>query len=178
VSAPEAQKGAVFGVAVPAFMGAIWLVGGLAALGRAQSLPIAAILIVSLVLFGFGLRATRLRTARPPRTPRDSRIFGAAVAFETIGAVGAVGLGNALGRADVIPPLVAIAVGLHFIPLARVFHRPGLYRTALVMVAGGTVALIGWTGDMREAVAALVAGAALWMGSMEIAWPALVRARA
>ena len=43
----------------------------------------------------------------------------------------------ALGRADLIWPSIAVIVGLHFIPLARVFASPIYYVTAAVLTSLG-----------------------------------------
>ncbi|MCZ4095326.1 MULTISPECIES: hypothetical protein [unclassified Streptomyces] len=67
--------------------------------------------------------------------------------------------------------LVAVVVGLHFLPLAAVFEQPGLRVPAALLVAAGAAAVAVWLGDgpdktVRLAVGLISAlalgGTALW----------------
>ncbi|MGC5167337.1 hypothetical protein [Luteimicrobium sp. DT211] len=80
----------------------------------------------------------------------------------------------ALGDAHehVLPALIVLAVGLHFLPFARAYRTPLFARLGLVLVALGVVALLlglAWTATATSAVVVL-AGLAmlvligLWAG--------------
>jgi len=168
-------RGAIIGCAISAFMGAVWIIGGLAALGQAAAVPVAGVVGVACVLFYLAMRATPFRPAIPEPTQTDRTLFRAAMIFEGVGCFLVFAVANIVQRSDIVPPLIAIVIGLHFLPLARALHRPSLNRTAIVAVAGSIVALIGWTGGMREAIAAFSTGAALWISAVEMAWPGLRR---
>jgi hypothetical protein len=66
-----------------------------------------------------------------------------------------------------LAPTVAIVVGLHFLPLARIFRSPHFFATAIVMTLAGSVAVaMIATGSPRMAangVAELVCAATLWV---------------
>jgi len=53
--------------------------------------------------------------------------------FATIGV--AVGLARAVHRAELIPVVVAFIVGVHFLPLAGIFHAPIYYFTGSAVAA-------------------------------------------
>ncbi|MFI1445119.1 hypothetical protein [Streptomyces fructofermentans] len=65
-----------------------------------------------------------------------------------------------------IPPLVAIVVGLHFLPLAAVFGQPRLRVPAAVLTAAGaagvTVWLAGGPDDGVRLLVGLVSALCLW----------------
>ncbi|MEV8128490.1 hypothetical protein AB0P07_31320 [Streptomyces sp. NPDC085944] len=70
------------------------------------------------------------------------------------------------GTPVLIPPLVAIVVGLHFLPLAAVFEQPRLRVPAALLVAAGAAGLVvrltdGSDGTVRLVVGA-VSGLSLW----------------
>jgi hypothetical protein len=65
-----------------------------------------------------------------------------------------------------IPIAVAVIVGLHFIPLARVFEVPLYYWTGVLSVLGMVgCSLIGDAG-MRLLCAGLTMAAVLWMSAL------------
>ncbi|MET7933251.1 hypothetical protein [Streptomyces sp. NPDC005322] len=73
------------------------------------------------------------------------------------------------GRAGVpvlIPPMVALIVGLHFLPLAAVFAQPRLRIPAALLIAAGAVGLTVWLADGPDRAVPLVVGLssalALW----------------
>jgi hypothetical protein len=51
-----------------------------------------------------------------------------------------VGIGTFLlsriGRYDLIPQLFGLIIGLHFVPIAKVFHLPSYYWVSAIMIAG------------------------------------------
>jgi hypothetical protein len=123
-------RGAALGALVLTAFGSVWAVLPLASLETPQGLPIALVAVVAVVLMGLAIR--RALTADSLPSPEDEEAaqqgrragmaFGVIFALEgaTIG-VGAVLLGKA-GLSAWIPPFAAVVVGLHFLPLARVFR--------------------------------------------------------
>lgn len=73
--------------------------------------------------------------------------------------VGTLVLNNA-GKTELGPSLTVIAVGLHFLPFAAVFHTPMFIPLGTIMAALGTAGLVlGWNLDVRAgASAAVIAG--------------------
>lgn len=99
---------------------------------------------------------------------RSGRAFGLVFALEGVVIVAAVNALAAVGRPDLVLPTVALVVGLHFYPMARIFRRriDTWLATALSAVGlAGIVALL-LTDASRDTVWGLVAcGAALTTAS-------------
>ncbi len=84
-----------------------------------------------------------LADSTPDSGGSPSRGFGLIVAAEWIGLFVIAGILGATGHAVVIPAVVCAGVGVHFIPLARLFHVPAYYGTAsaLCLIAIATFAI-------------------------------------
>ncbi|MFD4346960.1 hypothetical protein ACFWQ6_19255 [Streptomyces coelicoflavus] len=63
------------------------------------------------------------------------------------------------GSPVLIPALVAIVVGLHFLPLAAVFEQPRLRVPATLLVVAGASGLAVWLTDGPDETVRLVVGA-------------------
>ena len=168
VSPPAAAevRGRALGVTLLAFFALAWVgwgTGGhLPAVPQVLVVVFAALLSVAVTTFGWGL-AGRTATETSPRRPavgsepdpevgstgsasrvqpgrNISRTFGLIVAAEWIGIFVIAGILGATGHAAVIPAVVCAGVGVHFIPLGRLFHVPAYYVTAstLCLVAVAT----------------------------------------
>ncbi|MEV6592371.1 hypothetical protein [Streptomyces acidicola] len=57
-----------------------------------------------------------------------------------------------------IPPLVAIVVGLHFLPLAAVFEQPRLRVPAALLIAAGASGMAVWLTNGPDKTVRLVVG--------------------
>lgn len=57
-----------------------------------------------------------------------------------------------------IPPLVAIVVGLHFLPLAAVFEQPRLRVPAALLAAAGALGMAVWLTNGPDTTVRLVVG--------------------
>ncbi len=70
------------------------------------------------------------------------------------------------GTPVLIPPLIAIVVGLHFLPLAAVFEQPRLRVPAALLSAAGVAGVVVWLADGPDRtvrlVVCLVSALALW----------------
>lgn len=88
---------------------------------------------------------------------------------------------DAVGRVDVFPGVIVLAVGLHFLPFARAFATPMFTRLGLVMAVLGVAGLVlglAWTGT-AAAAAAVVTGVVMLLVISQDAWsgrPGLGRA--
>jgi hypothetical protein len=138
-------RGAALGALILTAFGTAWAVLALTSLPAPPHLPIALVAAVAAVLMGLAVR--RVLTAGSLPSPEDEEAAQqgrrAGVAFGIIFTLegATIGVGAVLlARADQsawIPPFAAIVVGLHFLPLARVFRVP-LYTCT------GTAAVV-WT---------------------------------
>ena len=95
---------------------------------------------------------------------RSGRAFGLVFAAEGVVIVVAANVLAAVGRPDLVLPTIALVVGLHFYPMARIFRRriDTWLATALSLVGAAGIAALLLTGASRDTVWGLVAcGAAL-----------------
>jgi hypothetical protein len=61
-----------------------------------------------------------------------------------------------------IPECLGVIIGLHFIPVARMFKSPLYYATGAAMVLGSLASLTMHAGHMRSIAACSVDGLSLW----------------
>lgn len=65
-----------------------------------------------------------------------------------------------------LPPAVAVVVGLHFLPLAKLFRAPHFFGTAVVMTLAGALAAVavasGSSAIIVDGLAELACALALW----------------
>ena len=120
-----------------------WMMSGLSALGGIPPALFSAVLAgAALLLLGaVAVRRSAHNVAETPWSPQRSRGFWLAFGAEAAAIVLIVSTALLLHRPQWIPPLVALAVGLHFLPLARLFRRPLYYvtGTALCAVCAATI---------------------------------------
>jgi len=96
---------------------------------------------------------------------RIGRIVGIASGAEGIIIFVVVNILSNIGKSDLLSPIIAIIVGLHFIPLARWIPAKLYYYTALVLVAVGTIGLFISDSNLRLKFACLGSALALWITS-------------
>ncbi len=117
---------------------AIWGTIGLTGFGwPATAVPIA----ISTALIVWASRVpARARTAADAK--RIGRLIGTWTVIQGIAIFATFALSPKLGFPDAAVPILAIIVGLHFLPLARGIPMPVYYATGLAMIVVGTVALL------------------------------------
>lgn len=103
----------------------------------------------------------RLRTFPVSQGPRSRAglIYMASVVGMLVSIVGGSAILRGLGHGDIVVALVALAVGLHFVPFASAFRAP-VFAVLGAAVAGiGLVGLVmGWFVPIVAVVAAVAAG--------------------
>ena len=151
-------------VGILSFFAVVWLSVGLVSAGQVSVAAIAAGATVSAALVWAATRADRAYTG--PMLPdaaqkRIGRLVGWASATEGVAILIAVNVLINIGLGAYQLCAIAVIVGLHFIPLARLPFAGVYYVTAAAMVAlGGLGCLLG------EAVRPLAVGA----GCAAILW--------
>jgi hypothetical protein len=127
------------GVIIMSFFAAIWWALGINASGHASALTISAGCLVSLAMVFFAIRAERGSGSHATGDQRRiGRIVMWASTAEGIAILAAVNVLNWAGLPYYIVCAVAVIVGLHFVPLARLLPNARIYNlTAIALVAVG-----------------------------------------
>lgn len=126
-----------------AVFGFVWAMAGASVAGQASLAVMVAAAVVSVAVAVLGHRYGGDRAgARQRSLPQGwGRSVGLVNVAQIVGiATAAFGLSKT-GLAPLIPPVVCLIVGLHFIPLARLYDQPQ-YRWTAALVS--TVSLVGF----------------------------------
>jgi hypothetical protein len=161
--------------------GTAWAVAGVS--GAASDVPLRVVGYVVVVVLAALVFRTALRWhahpdparihPRPDRPGDPRRTFVLVNVAQVVLILAAVIVLGRLGIREFIAPVVAVVVGLHFLPLARAFAVP-LYRpTGLALVAvgvlGAVLAGLGAAVAVVLAVVGLCAALTLWGTSLRLA---------
>jgi len=148
---------------------------GLTAPGRVVAgLTVAAALVsvtVAALAFRFGGVDTAGRARRlPTMWLRD---VGRINITQFIAIVAAAVIVSRLGAPALVPVVICLIVGLHFLPLGRYFGQPQYFWTGglliAVAVAGFVVFGLGWTVESVRALVGLGAAVVLWGSAFDVA---------
>jgi len=156
------------GVMFFAVFGSGWLFWSLIARQEISATTAIAVEIGTLVLLAAAVYIKRQakRWPRVPDDPRVGRAFAWITAIEWT-AVAAVAFLCARFHWDAyLPSAVAVIVGLHFYPLARVFRNPLHYVTGTVLVVWASAAAATVPADRLPGITALGTGAILWAAAV------------
>jgi hypothetical protein len=192
---PNLSRPAVMGIAsgifFMAFFGALW---GLMSAGFMDSVvqPVAFV-VIGLVTLGFlGLVVMLMRYARslPATTSSEEdeagkkigMWFGIVFGLEALLiALTSIVLGR-MQASQFIPPVIALIVGLHFLPLARLFHVTFYYITGALLCVLALVAIIALVRGLSIAgpspynwslVVGIGATLILWLTALIVSWQGL-----
>ena len=91
---------------------------------------------------------------------------------EVVAIVLAVVIFAAIGVPELVPPIVCLFVGLHFVPLAGLFDQPEYRGTAIGLVCGAASGLavlaVGPSPEVSRIVVGVVAACTLWATSARL----------
>jgi hypothetical protein len=149
----RAATSAVLGVA-----GALWLTWGSQALPAAWSAPLGVLAYAGLLLGVVGgVLAWRRRETGSAMAEAEGRArYGKAVLAEVVAIVAGVAVLAAVGQAAYLPAWILLAVGVHFVPLARLFRLSVLEICGVLLVLVAAAAVVA--GVTGAAVPGAIAG--------------------
>ncbi|WP_405389332.1 hypothetical protein OG596_16245 [Streptomyces sp. NBC_01102] len=152
-----------------AFAGA----SGLASSGAALAVGIAAVPLAAVAVF-LAYREGAAPSPRSVNLPDNwARSVGIVNVVELAAVFAAVAASNASGHPAFVPPAVALVVGLHFFPLARLYDQWQYRVTAIVLSAVAVVGLAliaaGLSDEGVRAVVGLASAATLWASAYHVA---------
>ena len=73
-----------------------------------------------------------------------------------------------VGRGDLIPQALGVIIGLHFLPLVKIFRAPTYYWTGGIMVVAALGSLLMHRGHTRNIVGCASVGLTLWVTCVAI----------
>jgi hypothetical protein len=164
--------GRATGAMVVSGFGTLWMVAGLSLMHRLNAATLSATLIVGSMLgltAGWLLKRTPKRADGPEARKQQQQIgrrFGLINGIQWTACAIAVILLNVFRQTDYIAPVIAIIVGLHFFPLASLFHNRTHYvkGTAMVLWAAGSMLIL--RGGQVSSVVAIGAGTILLLSAV------------
>ncbi|MEU5195054.1 hypothetical protein AB0G86_13510 [Streptomyces scabiei] len=136
-----------------------WLLGSSAFAGVVRPVLIA---VGCAVAVGLMLAARRFlpASAGGPFPAGRRRRFNQINGLQWLLIIAVVAVCHQVGVPVLVPPLVAVVVGLHFLPLAVVFEQPRLRVPAALLVASGVAGTTVWLADGPDENVRLVVGLA------------------
>lgn len=165
--------GLVIAVATIASYGTIWWILGMWASGRGSPISYAFALLALAVLVAVSWR--RKRDDSPERRRERARrgyIIGVVTGVQAVVIMIALNLLRDMGRIDLLTPVVAIIVGLHFLAFARLFPARIYYLTSALLVTLGIAGSFFGTGSQRVLAISVVASCILWLTCVTVlVWP-------
>jgi len=170
---PRAMSGMAYGAIIMGFFGCLWLFWALASMAVRTPLVIAATVgfaaslwIPAIGLLRMGSRALTLAAPLTPEQEREQsrmgRIFGLIFAAEGVLIFVAINVLNNLGLGQYGISVMAAIVGLHFLPLARLFRRP-LYYVAGTMMSAAALVSVAIPVSIRISALASSMAVILWV---------------
>ena len=173
-------RGRTRGALISAFFGAVWVFEALFFGHAATPLWLTLAALGSIVLIAWPI--LELRSLRGLQCTDADRTLWASVssrywtdvAVEWIACAIAVNWLVYIHRYDLIPQILGIIIGLHFLPLAKWFRVPLYYATGVVMILGVLASFLLPRGDARTIAACLADGFTLWATALcNLLWVAL-----
>ncbi len=165
---PAWLKGRIIGALICAGFGAVWMFEALffGAIATPLSLTAIGMLTVALVAWPLirlrSLPAFVYSAADRERWAAISVPYWTNAAIEWLLCFGAAGWLAHIHQYMLIPQCLGAIIGLHFLPLAKMFKSPVYYLTGAVMVLGVFASLAIPAGNIRTIVACSVDGLSLW----------------
>lgn len=169
-----AFKGRAIGALICGFFGSCWMLGAVyfGEITNPIVLTALALLAAASVIWPitqlFRVRRLPYSTKGGQRWSDVSRSYWTLVVIEWGACIVVSNWLSRTGRPDLIPQAVGLIVGLHFMPLAKIFRAPIYHWTAAAMVLGVVASFAVPAGDLRNIVASGVCGLALWATEAEI----------
>lgn len=165
--------GLVIAVATIASYGSAWWIVGLWAAGRGSRLgyAVAGALLV-LLLAGAWWRKSDETPERRRERARRGHIIGVVTGAQAVLIMIVLYLLRLAGGIDLLAPLIAIIVGLHFLAFARLFPARLYYVTSALLVLLGLAGFAFRPGPPRLLIVSISAAAILWLTCVAVLiWP-------
>jgi hypothetical protein len=172
-------KGMAIGVMVFGFFGALWIVSGLVERGTMTVGRVLGAAAGCAVLMAGGILLLRAAGHWPmqPNNPAIGRVFGLVNALQWGAGFTAFFLLRHWHLDDYFLSVLTAIVGLHFVPLARLFRAPSHYAVAAVMVAWAATGVLYLPVEHLPSLTAFGDGLILWQAGAQALAVGLAAAR-
>ncbi|MER7486754.1 hypothetical protein ABTY20_12820 [Streptomyces sp. NPDC126497] len=156
----------------------VWAFAGASGTGAAtDAVPVSievAALVVTAAAIHLGRRADAAPPSRTVSLPENwARGVGVVNGVEVLAVFAVIAGSNASGRPELIPAGVALVVGLHFFPLARLYDQWQYRWTAALLTAVAAVGVVlvvaGLSDEGVRVVVGLGCAAVLWASACHLA---------
>ncbi|HTY64201.1 MAG TPA: hypothetical protein VMG30_18265 [Acidobacteriota bacterium] len=170
---------AVYGRGIAALItssaGFAWFGWGIAALRGIPSAMLVAYLLAAAVLMIFAVKALRrgkkmMKSQGASRSEfwqKRRKAFGIVAVLEVVGCSIVLILASVLHRPDWAAVGINLVVGLHFIPLGRIFKSAAYYWVGGLMVAWDILTMTALNSWNPTAAAAMASGLILWAAAIQ-----------
>jgi len=161
-------KSAIIGV----IAGAVWMFWSSAFVGTAVIIwgPMVTVLTILVLIWSISrIRYIRYRTASSDDSQSSNlfgRVYWAIVVLEFLLTGGIVFFLLTTRRSEMIPVAVAFIVGLHFLPLGKLFRMPTLYITGTTMIIIAVASLVISDANIRNLSICLGIGLFIWVRAL------------
>jgi hypothetical protein len=173
-SAGARLKGRARGALVCALGGSAWMLW--AAVFAATARTAALALVTAMMIFIGGWAVSRVRVARRyvdsaadrERWASIATLFWIDPAAEWALGAGVVVTLAHFGRYSLIPQFLGVIIGLHFLPLAKLFRAPRYYVMGTTMILCALASFLAPEGSVRNVVACAGIGLPMWVTAVVI----------
>jgi hypothetical protein len=167
-------KGSARGALICAFFGSAWMYWAVVFSGNPTPVWFSIVTVPAVALIAWAF--LRVRTVRHlPSSAAElehsrafRRFFWVDVGIEWgLSGVAVFALPR-FGRGDLIPQALGVIIGLHFLPLVKIFRAPPYYWTGGIMVVAALGSLLMHQGHIRNVLACAAVGLTLWVTSVAV----------
>ena len=167
-------KGSARGALICAFFGSAWMYWAVVFSGNPTPVWFSIVTVPAVALIAWAF--LRVRTVRHftssaaefEHSRAFRKFFWVDVGIEWgLSGVAVFALAR-FGRGDLIPQVVGVIIGLHFLPLVKIFRAPTYYWTGGIMVVVALGSLLVHRGHIRDILTCAAVGLTLWLTSVAI----------
>jgi hypothetical protein len=162
-------KGRAIGAVICGIFGSAWMFEALyfGAIATPAWLTVIALCAATFVIWPaaqlVSLRHAAYSSAAGQQWSDVSKAYWITVAIEWLACMVAGNVLSNIGRSDLVPEAIGAIVGIHFLPLAKIFRARIYNWTGVAMVLGVLASLAIPAGSLRNIAACGVSGLALWV---------------
>jgi hypothetical protein len=160
-----------FGAMMYGIFGGLWLALTCLTSFDAPRYPLLAIGTLAAVLVGYAAWVYRKHASAALATPnaaerRAMRWFHGINAAQWMAIPMVANVLNSLGHRELVIPGVIMIVGLHFLPLARLFHYPPHRLTGAALIATAVLEPVILGANMNHPAGTAITGLVLWASAL------------